>query len=143
MTCWLLPGSLTVVNCSSLYFSNAGASLATRPGSEIVRALMSGDGLLGQRSVQGKEREGRSTCYDVCELSRRTLMLAQSLVWRGSDLGSFTSPGGAPSTKDSTVARFDMVKLCGCIDRGFVRRSSIPVCGVNCVLMTRVVRLVV
>ncbi len=40
-TAWLLPGSLTVMNCSSLYFSNAGPSSFTRFGVERVRALIS------------------------------------------------------------------------------------------------------
>ena len=40
-TGWLLPGSLTVANCSSLYFWNAGPSSFTRLGLEMVRALMS------------------------------------------------------------------------------------------------------
>lgn len=40
-TNWLLPGSLTVANCSSLYFSNAGPSWDTRVGLSIVRALIS------------------------------------------------------------------------------------------------------
>jgi hypothetical protein len=41
MTCWLLPGSLTVANCSSLYFSTAGPSFDIRPGSDAVRDWMS------------------------------------------------------------------------------------------------------
>lgn len=43
ITCWLLPGSFTVTNCSSLYFSNAGPSWETSSGSFIVRALMSAE----------------------------------------------------------------------------------------------------
>lgn len=41
MTGSLLPGSLAVMNCSSLYFWKAGPSSLTRLGSETVRALMS------------------------------------------------------------------------------------------------------
>ena len=41
MTCWLEPGSLTVMNCSSLYFSNAGVNSDIRLGLEIVNALIS------------------------------------------------------------------------------------------------------
>lgn len=41
MTSSVLPGSFTVVNCSSLYFWKAGPSSLTRFGSEMVRALMS------------------------------------------------------------------------------------------------------
>jgi len=37
----LLPGSLTVANCSSLYFLNAGARLCDSDGSLFVSALMS------------------------------------------------------------------------------------------------------
>lgn len=48
MTGWLPPGSLTVVNCSSLYFWKAGPSSATRFGSELVRDLMS-NGEIGQK----------------------------------------------------------------------------------------------
>ena len=41
MTCWLEPGSLTVMNCSSLYFSNAGVNSDMRLGLDIVSALIS------------------------------------------------------------------------------------------------------
>lgn len=41
MTSWLLPGSLTVANCSSLYFSKAGPSSRRRLGELVVRFLMS------------------------------------------------------------------------------------------------------
>lgn len=40
-TGWLLPGSFTVTNCSSLYFSNAGARSEMMSGDEMARALMS------------------------------------------------------------------------------------------------------
>ena len=40
-TGWLAPGSFTVVNCSSLYFSKAGARSESRVGSETARDLMS------------------------------------------------------------------------------------------------------
>jgi hypothetical protein len=39
-TGWLLPGSLTVASCSSLYFLKAGVSLATVC-SETVKDLIS------------------------------------------------------------------------------------------------------
>ena len=41
MTCWLLPGSLTVVNCSSLYFWKAGTSSLIKFGVDEVKFLMS------------------------------------------------------------------------------------------------------
>lgn len=41
MTCWLLPGSLTVVNCSSLYFWKAGPSSLIKFGVDEVKFLMS------------------------------------------------------------------------------------------------------
>lgn len=37
----LLPGSLTVANCSSLYFLKAGSRFLVNCGSSIVSALMS------------------------------------------------------------------------------------------------------
>jgi hypothetical protein len=52
-TGWLLPGSLTVANCSSLYCWNAGPSSLTRLGFEMVRALMSVEGDVGQVTVLG------------------------------------------------------------------------------------------
>jgi hypothetical protein len=48
LTCWLLPGSLTVANCSSLYFSNEDVSFLTIVGS-CAMDLMSAEG--GRLSV--------------------------------------------------------------------------------------------
>lgn len=63
------PGSLTVVNCSSLYFLNAGSADSSRLRSSGVRALMSGDYVSCQVGLSGSMDGSGGTVYDVCKLS--------------------------------------------------------------------------
>ena len=95
LTAWLLPGSLTVANCSSLYFSNAG------PSCEIILGLVAVRALISVAEVQfpihnSSFGEDLDTCNNICELQQGQ---------RVSDLETtiITSPGGAPSTNAETV----------------------------------------
>ena len=90
-TGWLLPGSLTVTNCSSLYFSKAGPSSDAMSGD--VRALISAT---------------TSASYEtkVSRASGKLALLALRKPGAGRTL--LTSPGGAPSTKDETMSSCDM-----------------------------------
>ena len=71
MTCWLLPGSFTVRNCSSLYFSNAGASSFMILGVETVRALMSSRAdESSEPAAMEEDWGGNYTCDDICQLKK-------------------------------------------------------------------------
>lgn len=68
-TGWLLPGSFSVMNCSSLYFSKAGVRSSTMLGSEAVRALMSASVRVNGGSLEWHTKSGlHHTSNDVCEL---------------------------------------------------------------------------
>ena len=67
LTLWLLPGSLTVANCSSLYFSKAGPSCETIVGLEMVSALIS-NAKLQYSFLSSWFGECGFTGNDICEL---------------------------------------------------------------------------
>ncbi len=67
LTAWLLPGSFTVVNCSSLYFSKAGPSSETMLG-ESVKALISASAASVHELLQAIDWDTGRTGDDVCEL---------------------------------------------------------------------------
>lgn len=98
MTASLLPGSLAVMNCSSLYFWNAGPRSFTMDGSATVRALMSALWRLGQsnagtgRAVDCERLAGN----DICKLQE-----VSSVDTSRQGIGR-TSPGGASPTKEDT-----------------------------------------
>lgn len=100
LTFSLLPGSFTVANCSSLYFSNAGPRLETTCGDDSVRALISADMKLDKSVL---EFRGVHTGKDVIEL-RLVSIGAHSGAGEPDGWGRHTSPGGAPSTKEEMVS---------------------------------------
>lgn len=100
LTFSLLPGSFTVANCSSLYFSNAGPRLETTCGVDAVRALISVGSKL---DVPVLEVRGTHTGQDVIEL-RLVSTGAHSGAGEPDGWGRHTSPGGAPSTKEEIVS---------------------------------------
>lgn len=111
-TGWLLPGSLTVVNCVSLYFLNAGLRESTSFGSSNVRALM---------SVMGA-RERLSGVFPIHQVSMslvgRVVIGVPAITLDNYERISslldmrrwsiVTSPGGAASTKEETTSDLDM-----------------------------------
>lgn len=101
----LLPGSFTVVNCSSLYFSKAGPSCSTSWGSDKVSCLISNRSFVNW-VVRYRVYEGSSTGNNIVEL----LNVSWFRLFRSFKVAR-TSPGGAPSTKADTASTFDMVSV--------------------------------
>lgn len=71
----LLPGNLTVINCSWLYCSNAGSSSAIMPGDELVNDLISAGGNEELVSFSRLNSRFERTGYNICKLLGLVSML--------------------------------------------------------------------
>nr|pir hypothetical protein B23L21.200 [imported] - Neurospora crassa [Neurospora crassa] len=110
ITGWLPPGSFTVVNCSSLYFWNAGPSSFSRLGVELVRALMSESSESLESRVAIQVRRGISCLQQHRRAVRQHVSIRNSARWCRCRMR--TSPGGAPSTKEDTISLCDAMVPC-------------------------------